>query len=93
MTDPDELMHWLDNLKPLPPRLDNNTSITFWAFGPKNTTYEIKVPTLERRTKWDLVYVRRCSLRLDLWIILQSIWITLRGGWEEKGNRTSGERS
>jgi lipopolysaccharide/colanic/teichoic acid biosynthesis glycosyltransferase len=39
---------------------------------------------LARRQKfrYDLLYVRRQSLRLDLWLILLSFWITLTGSWE-----------
>lgn len=44
--------------------------------------YGEKVPTLARRLRWDLVYVNRCSLRLDLWILFQSLAVTLRGSWE-----------
>jgi lipopolysaccharide/colanic/teichoic acid biosynthesis glycosyltransferase len=39
---------------------------------------------LSRRNKfrYDLLYARRQSLRLDLWLILLSFWITLTGSWE-----------
>lgn len=47
--------------------------------------YDAKVPSLPQRVRWDLMYVSRCSFRLDLWIILKSILITCKGAWEQKG--------
>jgi len=46
---------------------------------------------LPRRGKfrYDRLYVRRRTLALDFLLILQSIWITLTGGWERRV-RTSG---
>ena len=41
-----------------------------------------KVPTLGQRLRWDLTYVDRCSLGLDLKILLGSVGVTLRGAWE-----------
>jgi lipopolysaccharide/colanic/teichoic acid biosynthesis glycosyltransferase len=35
--------------------------------------------------RYDLLYQRRASLCLDLRLILQSLWITLRGKWEDHG--------
>jgi lipopolysaccharide/colanic/teichoic acid biosynthesis glycosyltransferase len=35
--------------------------------------------------RYDLLYQRRASLRLDLWLIATSFWITLRGRWEDRG--------
>ena len=37
--------------------------------------------------KYDLVYVRRQSLWLDLRLVLISFWITLRGAWEVHGRK------
>jgi lipopolysaccharide/colanic/teichoic acid biosynthesis glycosyltransferase len=34
--------------------------------------------------RYDLIYRRRQSLRLDLYLIAASFWITLRGRWEEE---------
>jgi lipopolysaccharide/colanic/teichoic acid biosynthesis glycosyltransferase len=34
--------------------------------------------------RYDLLYQRRASLALDLRLILQSFWITLRGRWEHR---------
>ena len=44
----------------------------------------IKVPSLEERLKWDLAYADQCSLWLDVRTIVKSVWVTLRGAWEEK---------
>ena len=52
--------------------------------------YADKVPTLAERLRWDLEYVWRCSAGLDLWILLQSVRITLRGAWERPGSKTPG---
>ena len=35
--------------------------------------------------KYDLVYIRRRSLALDLKLIALSFWITARGKWEQRG--------
>ena len=47
-----------------------------------------KVPDLSERLRWDLSYVDRCSLLLDLKILIQSVAITLRGAWERSGGHT-----
>jgi len=49
--------------------------------------YGGKFPGLGQRLKWDLIYVKRCSLRLDLWILFQSLAVTLRGAWEKPGHK------
>jgi lipopolysaccharide/colanic/teichoic acid biosynthesis glycosyltransferase len=35
--------------------------------------------------RYDLLYIRRAGMSLDLKLILQSFWITLRGRWEHRG--------
>lgn len=35
--------------------------------------------------RYDLLYQRRASFCLDLTLILQSFWITVRGRWEDRG--------
>ena len=35
--------------------------------------------------RYDLLYIRRAGLWLDLKLILQSFWITVRGRWEHRG--------
>lgn len=42
-----------------------------------------KVPTLPERLRWDLAYVRDCSLRLDLQILFTSVGVSARGAWEK----------
>jgi lipopolysaccharide/colanic/teichoic acid biosynthesis glycosyltransferase len=42
-----------------------------------------KVPALPERLQWDLAYADRCSLFLDLAILLKSVAVTLRGAWEK----------
>jgi lipopolysaccharide/colanic/teichoic acid biosynthesis glycosyltransferase len=37
--------------------------------------------------RFDLLYVRRQSLGLDLRLILLSFWITFRGAWEARGRK------
>ena len=37
--------------------------------------------------RYDLLYQRRASLCLDLRLVLQSFWITLRGRWEDRGRK------
>lgn len=49
--------------------------------------YGTKVPALAERVKWDIEYVDRCSLGLDLWILLESVGVTLKGAWERPGSK------
>ena len=44
-----------------------------------------KVPSLPKRIRWDLAYIRRYSFTMDLWIIIRSVLITCQGTWEQKG--------
>ena len=37
--------------------------------------------------RYDLLYLRRAGLWLDLRLILQSFWITARGRWEHRGRK------
>ena len=49
--------------------------------------YGAKVPTLVERVKWDIEYVNRCSLGLDLTILFKSVGVTLKGAWERPGSK------
>ena len=40
-----------------------------------------------RKFRYDLLYIRRRSLALDLRLIALSFWITLRGTWERRGTK------
>ncbi len=44
-----------------------------------------KVPLLSQRIGWDLAYADRCSLWLDMKILLKSVAVTLAGKWEGTG--------
>ena len=46
-----------------------------------------KTPTLAERIKWDCLYVDRCSLFLDIRIILISVWVTFTARWEAVGKK------
>ena len=37
--------------------------------------------------RYDLIYIQKQSLRLDLKLILLSFWITFRGKWEHRGKK------
>ena len=37
--------------------------------------------------RYDLLYIRRQSFRLDLRLIVLSFWITFRGRWEHRGDK------
>jgi len=37
--------------------------------------------------RYDLLYLRRAGLWLDLMLIVQSFWITARGRWEHRGRK------
>jgi len=40
-----------------------------------------------QKFRYDLLYIRRQSLTLDLELILLSLWVTLRGKWEHRGRK------
>jgi lipopolysaccharide/colanic/teichoic acid biosynthesis glycosyltransferase len=40
-----------------------------------------------RKFRFDLLYVRRAGLCLDLWLIALSFWITCRGKWEDRSDK------
>jgi lipopolysaccharide/colanic/teichoic acid biosynthesis glycosyltransferase len=40
-----------------------------------------------RKFRFDLLYVRRAGLCLDLWLIGMSFWITFRGKWEDRSDK------
>ena len=42
--------------------------------------------------RYDLLYIRRAGLLLDLALIAQSFWITARGRWEHRGRFRRAER-
>lgn len=44
-----------------------------------------KVPSPAERLKWDLSYAERCSLWLDIRILVRSVQTTLKGAWEKTG--------
>ncbi|MCK4322687.1 sugar transferase [candidate division WOR-3 bacterium] len=48
--------------------------------------YAPKDLSIEKKVKYDLLYVKRQSFILDIKLILLSFWVTLKGRWEE-GNR------
>lgn len=40
-----------------------------------------------RKFRFDLLYVQRAGLCLDLWLIALSFWITFRGKWEDRSDK------
>jgi lipopolysaccharide/colanic/teichoic acid biosynthesis glycosyltransferase len=40
-----------------------------------------------QKFRYDKIYVRRRSMRLDLRLILLSFWISFRGTWESRGRK------
>jgi lipopolysaccharide/colanic/teichoic acid biosynthesis glycosyltransferase len=40
-----------------------------------------------QKFRFDLLYVRRAGLCVDLWLIGLSFWITVRGRWEDRGRK------
>jgi lipopolysaccharide/colanic/teichoic acid biosynthesis glycosyltransferase len=43
--------------------------------------------TRARKFRFDLLYVRRAGLWLDMRLIALSFWITVRGRWEDRGRK------
>ena len=52
------------------------------------TIYIPKDSPPERKFRYDLLYIRKQSLRLDLRLIALSFWISFRGKWETRGEKT-----
>lgn len=48
---------------------------------------------IRRKLRYDLLYVRRLSLGLDLKLILLSFWISLRGRWEGVNGQPNGAKT
>jgi lipopolysaccharide/colanic/teichoic acid biosynthesis glycosyltransferase len=38
-----------------------------------------------QKFRYDLLYIRRRSFRLDMALVALSFWITFRGRWERRG--------
>jgi len=49
--------------------------------------YAPKDATREEKFKYDVEYVNKMNLWLDLKLIFLSFWITLRGAWEKRENK------
>jgi len=41
--------------------------------------------TPRKKLKYDLLYVEKCNLLLDIKLFLMSLWISLRAGWQKRG--------
>lgn len=52
-----------------------------------STVYRPKDTSPERKFQHDLVYVRNRSLALDLRLIALSLWISVRGRWEDRDSK------
>jgi lipopolysaccharide/colanic/teichoic acid biosynthesis glycosyltransferase len=48
------------------------------------TIFIAKDAPAQRKFRYDLLYIRRQSLRLDLGLIALSFWISFRGKWETR---------
>jgi lipopolysaccharide/colanic/teichoic acid biosynthesis glycosyltransferase len=51
------------------------------------TIYGAKDIPPRRKFRYDLLYIRKQSLWLDLKLIIVSFWISLRGRWEKRGKK------
>jgi len=51
------------------------------------TIFIPKDSTRRRKFRYDLLYIRRLSVRLDLYLIALSFWISFRGKWETRGSK------
>jgi lipopolysaccharide/colanic/teichoic acid biosynthesis glycosyltransferase len=49
--------------------------------------YAARDVTRRQKFRFDRLYIRRRSFRLDLQLILLSFWITMRGTWESRGRK------
>lgn len=51
------------------------------------TLYIPKDALPARKFRYDLVYIRRRSLWLDVRLIMLSLWVSFRGNWESRGSK------
>lgn len=51
------------------------------------TIYRAKDIPPRKKFRYDLLYIRKQSVGLDLKLILLSFWISLRGRWEKRGKK------
>lgn len=49
--------------------------------------YAPKYVPLENKIKYDILYIKKHNLLLDLKLIFLSFWITFRGSWEKNRNK------
>lgn len=54
------------------------------VYAPRDAPHRMKF-------RYDLLYVRRRTLRLDLSLIVRSVWNSLTGGWPRVGSRGVGD--
>lgn len=50
------------------------------VYAPRNLSRRLKF-------RYDRLYIRRQSLRVDLCLILQSLWVSVSGSWEHRGRQ------
>jgi lipopolysaccharide/colanic/teichoic acid biosynthesis glycosyltransferase len=52
-----------------------------------STIYKAKDISPRKKFRYDLLYIRKQSLWLDLRLIAMSFWISFRGKWEDRGKK------
>lgn len=52
-----------------------------------STLYYRKDIHPERKFKYDLIYISKQSLWLDIKLILMSLWVSIRGNWEKRDDK------
>ena len=68
------------------PDFDRRTSIKPGLTGIAQV-YAKKDFPIEQKVKYDLLYLKKQSLWLDIKLILLSFWVTFRGKWESKDKK------
>jgi lipopolysaccharide/colanic/teichoic acid biosynthesis glycosyltransferase len=76
----DEFETYRATLPGLPRRLEVRPGLTGIAQVYGKATRDVKA-----KLRYDLLYVRRHNLRLDLKLVALSFWISFRGKWESNG--------
>ena len=69
------------------------SAIHYTESGPQSSLPRYDTVFLGAYKLNDLLYIKRQTLWLDVKLVILSLWITVRGKWEYRGNKLWNERT